>query len=169
MQPGQVVDEQVIRTPVDMAVLTNDAFLFVDSSSRWSLSERKKALFESQPDGRYKESEMRNNKKRYSLFHYHVSTGKITLLTSGLYYPSGIALAHDNRAVFIAEAGTQRILKCIFLFPIVQSSQLHRHYIAGKNFGQTEMFFEPLPGVPGFIRAQGDDSLWVTIRERRLQ
>lgn len=77
---------------------------------------------------------------------YDPATGKATALVTGLNFANGVALAHDQSYVLVAETGSYRVL---------------RHWLAGPKRGRTEPLLENLPGFPDNLSTGRDGRFWM--------
>ncbi len=68
-----------------------------------------------------------------NLWAYHLKTGKLTRLLSGLYYANGVALSPKKDFLLVNE--TYRY-------------QIRRYWLKGPKAGQADIFAENLPGFP---------------------
>jgi len=80
------------------------------------------------------------------VFSFNPETGKVTTLVSGLTFANGIALAHDESALYINETGEYRI---------------HKHWLKGTKKGQTEVLIDALPSFPDNMTRGQDGRYWV--------
>ncbi len=71
--------------------------------------------------------------------------GTIDLLMDGLQFSNGVALDSNEASVFVVETGSYRIL---------------RHWLAGDQFGKTDVFADNLPGFPDNA-SFGNGILWI--------
>lgn len=77
---------------------------------------------------------------------YSPYTKETRVLLSGINFPNGIAVTHDQDAILINETGTYSVLK---------------YWISGEKQGQTETLISNLPGFPDNINKGSDDKYWL--------
>jgi hypothetical protein len=73
------------------------------------------------------------------LMRYDPRTGNVTVLSSGLTFPNGVALSADRTHLVVAETSSCKLL---------------RHWLRGPAAGKTEVLAE-LPGYPDNVRPDG--------------
>ncbi len=79
---------------------------------------------------------------------YDPASQRATTLIRGLNFANGVALAHDESFVLVAETGSYRVM---------------RHWLAGPNRGRTEPLLENLPGFPDNLTAGRDGRFWLAL------
>lgn len=77
---------------------------------------------------------------------YSPETKETRVILSGLNFPNGIAVTHDQDAILINETGTYSIIK---------------FWITGEKQGQHEVLLSNLPGFPDNINRGHDDIYWL--------
>lgn len=118
------------------AVAADGTIFFSDTSTRWTIHDYVSDLLEGQPTGRV-----------FAL----AEDGSLSLLVDSLHFANGLALDADQRSLFIAETGTYRV---------------HRHWLAGDQAGETELFLDNLAGFPDNLTfAKG--ILWISMASPR--
>lgn len=79
---------------------------------------------------------------------YDPASRRATTLIRGLNFANGVALAHDESFVLVAETGSYRVL---------------RHWLAGPSRGRTEPLLQNLPGFPDNLSTGRDGRFWVAL------
>jgi sugar lactone lactonase YvrE len=79
---------------------------------------------------------------------YDPRTRTATTLASGLNFPNGVAVSHDQTSVLVSETGNYRVL---------------RIWIEGRRLGQVEPVVEALPGFPDNISTGENGRFWVAL------
>lgn len=105
---------------------------FSTSTDRYTERDWRKDMFENIPTGR--------------LFRLSPD-GQLDLLCDGLYFANGLALAHDESWIMVAESGACR---------------LRRVWLKGPKAGTNKIFAE-LPGFPDNCSMSADGLIWVAI------
>eukprot|EP00879_Flechtneria_rotunda_P017206 GHRR01018025.1.p1 GENE.GHRR01018025.1~~GHRR01018025.1.p1 ORF type:complete len:385 (+),score=107.69 GHRR01018025.1:394-1548(+) len=83
------------------------------------------------------------------LLAYHPSKGSTIALMNELWFANGVALAHDESYVLVADSIQMKV---------------HRFWLKGKKAGTHDSFIDKLPGPPdGVSRAADGENFWVTI------
>jgi sugar lactone lactonase YvrE len=82
------------------------------------------------------------------LLRYDPASKTTTVLLRGLQFANGVAVAPDQRSVFVTQTGNYDIV---------------RYWIAGDGAGRHETFFANLPGIPDGISSNGRDTLWLAL------
>lgn len=82
------------------------------------------------------------------LLRWNAASGETEVLSEGLWFPNGVALAADTSFVVFAETATARILK---------------YHIAGPRAGQTEILIRRLPGYPDGVSRAPDGNFWAAL------
>ncbi|CAA0125679.1 Virginiamycin B lyase [BD1-7 clade bacterium] len=80
------------------------------------------------------------------IFRFDPKSGQLDVVVSGLNFANGVALAHDESALYINETGNYRVL---------------RHWIEGNNAGTTETFIDALPAFPDNLTRGLDGKYWI--------
>jgi len=118
------------------AVASDGTIYFSDTSTRWTIHNYVADLLEGQKTGRV-----------FAL----TPDGSLSLVVSDLHFANGVALDANEDSLFIAETGTYRV---------------HRHWLAGEQAGETELFLDNLAGFPDNLTfAEG--VLWVSMASPR--
>ena len=73
--------------------------------------------------------------------------GRVEKLLDGLHFGNGLALAHDESFIIVAETNAARLL---------------RYWLKGQRAGQHEVFAE-LPGYPDNLSMSADGLVWVAL------
>ena len=142
---GAVTDlaARVAGTPIlfcnNAAVAADGTVFFSDSSTRYPLSAWKRDLLEHRPNGR--------------LLRYDPSDGSVDVVAEGLYFPNGVALTPDERAVMVVETTTHRLLRV----PLV-----------GEDVGGAAQEILDLAAYPDNMSAVGDGTYWIALPSPRL-
>jgi sugar lactone lactonase YvrE len=74
--------------------------------------------------------------------------GEVQVLLDGLQFANGVALAHDESFVAVAETGAARVL---------------RVWLIGPNAGQSEVLIGSLPGMPDNLSTGSEGRIWVAM------
>ena len=135
--PAEQRQSTLFAFGVDVAA--DNTIYFSDASSKFGFDEYKRAILDNRPDGR--------------LLAYDSATGNLNILYDDLYFASGVAVAADQSAVFVAEAARFRIRR----FPLTNEASA-----AGSD-----IWIENLPGYPLGLAAGSDGTLWVAIAQLR--
>src|SRR5215813_9445816 len=138
---GAIADlaAQVAGTPIlfcNNAAVTSDGIVFfTDSSTRYPLSAWKRDLLEHRPNGR--------------LLRYDPHQGSVDVVARDLYFPNGVALTPDERALLLVETATHRLLRV----PIG---------------GEPIDVLLDLAAYPDNMSAVGDGTYWIALASPRL-
>jgi len=126
----------------DLAVTEGGEIYFTDSSTLLGrgVNDRDQVL------------DMLENRPHGALYVWNPRTRQTHLAADRLYYPNGVAIASDQRSVFIAETFRYRVL---------------RHWTSGPRAGETEVFADNLPGLPDSLISDGLGRLFVAMPARR--
>ena len=122
-----------LNSPNDLVVHPNGTIYFSDASHKFQITNFRAAVFEHQPNGR--------------LLAY-TPQGETKLLADNLYFANGVALAHDESYVLVAETTRYRI---------------QRYWLTGERAGTLEMFVENLPGFPDGGSRGSAGRFWVAM------
>jgi sugar lactone lactonase YvrE len=131
------VDGQPMRFCNNAAVSTDGTVYFSDSSTVHGLDEWKADFVENTRTGR--------------LLRRAVDGG-LELLTDGLAFANGVALAPDESYVLVAETAARDIA---------------RYWLTGPLAGTRDVFVSDLPGYPDNIARGSDGLIWVSIASPR--
>ncbi|HEV2452307.1 MAG TPA: fumarylacetoacetate hydrolase family protein [Streptosporangiaceae bacterium] len=131
--------EQRLKFTNNAAIAADGTVYFSDSSSRFRIEHYKQDLLEHRPNGR--------------VFAYRPGATGLELITGGLYFPNGVALAPDESFLLVAQTTGYDIL---------------RIPLAGATAGRPEPFASNLPGIPDNMSPAGDGSYWVAFPTPRL-
>ncbi|MGE0709675.1 MAG: SMP-30/gluconolactonase/LRE family protein [Planctomycetota bacterium] len=132
------VSGQPLRFANGVAVGRDGTVYFTSSSTRFGLDESLLVILEHAPDGR--------------LLALAPGADAARVLLEGLTFANGVAVAADQRAVFVAEMGKYRV---------------QRYWLAGPRAGSAEVFVEGLGGFPDGLAARPDGGLWVALPAAR--
>ena len=80
------------------------------------------------------------------LLSYDPASGETTLHLDGIFFANGVALGPEEEYVLLNETGTGRV---------------HRLWLKGPSSGQSDIFYEGLPGTPDNITFNGTDTFWI--------
>lgn len=86
----------ILNFPNDLVVLANGSVFFTDSSRKFTRYQNRLEFFESRAHG--------------ELLYYNPD-GSYGVARSGLFFPNGICLTHDESALLISETTRARILR----------------------------------------------------------
>lgn len=78
--------------------------------------------------------------------------GQLTLLLDGLQFANGVALAHDESFVAVAETGAYRVT---------------RYGLEGERRGWTDSLVDDLPGFPDNLASNERGEIWIAIASPR--
>lgn len=116
----------------NVVVAKDGTIYFSASSHRYTIHEWRHDIVEGIPTGRL----------------YRLRPGQgLERLMDGLHFANGLALAHDQSWIVVAETGTCR---------------LHRYWLTGPRAGQHEVFAE-LPGYPDNLSMSAAGLIWVAL------
>ena len=90
---------RILNFPNDLVVLVNGSVFYTDSSLKFTRQQNRLEFLESRAHG--------------ELLYYNPD-GSYGVLKSGLFFPNGICLTHDESAVLIAETSRARILRYVY-------------------------------------------------------
>ncbi|MEM9929642.1 MAG: SMP-30/gluconolactonase/LRE family protein [Bacteroidota bacterium] len=110
------------------------AVYFTDASDKYSDEDLQYDVMEGKPNG--------------ALYRYQPATGQTTRLVDDLYFANGVVVDTAEQYVLVAETGAFRI---------------KRHWLAGPQAGQTEIFAEGFPGWPDGISRGTDGLIYTTL------
>lgn len=82
------------------------------------------------------------------LLMFDPASGETTTLLSNLEFANGVAVAPDQQSVLVTQTGSYNII---------------RYWIAGERAGDSEIFFDNLPGIPDGMSSNGRDTYWVAL------
>jgi sugar lactone lactonase YvrE len=116
-------------------VAADGAALFTDSSTRYPLSAWKRDMLEHRPNGR--------------LLRYDPADGAVDIVADELYFPNGVALTPDQRAVMLVETSTHRLLRI-------------------SLDGAAAEVLTDLAAYPDNLSAVGDGTYWIALPSPRL-
>lgn len=127
----------------DLDISKNGIVYFSDSSWRYNTttlgSEFSSYLFPDMIDGRASGRVLAHN----------IATGKTRVLLDGLYFPNGIALTADGRALWIAESNRYRILSLDL-----------------EGSGSASIIVDNLPGTPDNLNRAADGAMLLAYYDR---
>jgi sugar lactone lactonase YvrE len=83
---------------------------------------------------------------------YDPATKKATTLVTGINFANGVAIAHDQSYVLVAETGAYCVL---------------RHWISGPKRGLTEPLIDNLPGFPDNLSTGRNGRFWLALTAPR--
>lgn len=118
----------------DVDVAADGSVYFSDASSKFGVHDYMADILEHAGNGR--------------LIKYEPLADEATVLLDGLQFANGVAVGPDERYVLVNETGAYRIT---------------RYWLKGEKQGQSEVFFDNLPGLPDGISFNGDDTFWVAL------
>jgi 2-keto-4-pentenoate hydratase/2-oxohepta-3-ene-1,7-dioic acid hydratase in catechol pathway/sugar lactone lactonase YvrE len=121
------------------AVAADGTVYFSDTSTRFRIEHYKQDLLEHRPNGR--------------VFRYRPGGKDLDLVTDGLYFPNGVALAPDESFLLVAQTAGYDIL---------------RIPLAGPAAGQPQPFASNLPGLPDNMSPAPAGGYWVAFPSPRL-
>ncbi|WP_323761754.1 SMP-30/gluconolactonase/LRE family protein [Maricaulis sp.] len=126
----------------DLAVTSQGEIYFTDPS----------VLLDSEASDRRQVLDMLENRPHGALYVWDPRTHQTRLAAERLYFPSGVAIASDERSIYVSETFRYRIL---------------RHWIEGPRRGETEVFASNLPGLPDGLATDNAGHLFVALPARR--
>lgn len=118
----------------DLEVAADSMIYFSDASNKFGFYDNKLDILEGRGNG--------------SLYSYNPKTKETKELLDDLRFANGIAVAHDQSYVLVNETGRYRI---------------HRYWLQGPKTGQSDLFFENLPGFPDGVSQGNDGIYWVAL------
>lgn len=83
------------------------------------------------------------------VIHYSRSTGKMKVLLDKIWFANGVALSPTENFVIVAETFSSRLIKV---------------WLSGPKKGNSEIFFDGLPGGPDNLIFD-KDGIWVTLAD----
>lgn len=87
------------------------------------------------------------------LLEYDLATGEIKVLLKDLEFANGVALSKQQDFVVVNQTGSYNIV---------------RYWLRGEKAGQSDIFFENLPGLPDGISYNGQGIYWVALYSPRV-
>jgi sugar lactone lactonase YvrE len=133
---GEVAGER-LRFCNNAAVAADGTVYFSDSSRRFGLEHWRADVLEHSGTGRL----LRRD-----------PGGAVEVVLEGLQFANGVALAHDESFVAVAETGAYRIT---------------RLWLRGERAGRTDALVDNLPGFPDNIAAGAGGLIWVALASPR--
>ena len=122
----------------DLDIAADGTIYFTDASSKFPLTLLKADLLEHQPHGRF--------------LAYDPKTKQTKVLLRDLYFANGVAVSPDQSFVLVNDTGAYRV---------------RRYWLKGEKAGQSDIFIDNLPGFPDGISANGKDTFWLALVNRR--
>jgi sugar lactone lactonase YvrE len=126
------------RCTNDLDVATDGTIYFTDASYKYSLAHLKDDMLEHQPNGRF--------------MAYDPRTKQTRVLLKDFYFANGVAISPDQSFALVNDTGAYRV---------------RRFWLKGEKQGQSDIFIDNLPGFPDGISANGRDTFWIAIVNRR--
>ena len=126
-------DGRPFRFVNEVAVASDGAIYFSDSSDTWPIRDFCYEVVEGRPRGRV---------LRWD------PTGAVKVMVDHLYFPNGIQLSSDESALYFAQSTRYSISKL---------------NLKGPKAGQVEPFIDNLPGFPDNLSLSPRGTLWVAI------
>ena len=127
-------DDLRIRMADDLDIGPDGKIYFSDCTTRYEMTTNTLDIIEGRPNGR--------------VLCYDPATGHTTTVIKRFYFPNGVCVAHDGRAMFVASTSACRIF---------------RHWLQGPRRGTTEIFIDELPGLPDNINRASDGNYWLAL------
>lgn len=118
----------------DLDISESGLIYFSDASSQYTQPEYHYDLLEARPHGR--------------LLKYDPKTGETTTLMDGLFFANGVALSQNEDFLLVNETYRYRI---------------QRYWLTGPNAGNSEIFWDNLPGFPDNISSTDDGRFWLAL------
>lgn len=118
----------------DVDIAPDGTIYFSDATFKFTLAEYVTDLLEHRPNGR--------------LLTYDTSTKTVGLVLDGLHFANGVAISPDGSFVLVVESGKYRV---------------QRHWLAGPQQGESEVFIDNLPGFPDGISSNGKGIFWLAL------
>ena len=127
-------DDSRLRMADDLDIAPDGKIYFSDCTTRYEMTTNTLDIVEGRPNGR--------------VVVYDPATKHTHTLINRFYFPNGICVSHDGRAVLIASTSACRIF---------------RHWLAGPQAGTTEIMIDELPGNPDNINRASDGNYWLAL------
>jgi ribose transport system permease protein len=127
-------DDSRLRMADDLDIAPDGRIYFSDCTTRYEMTTNTLDIVEGRPNGR--------------VVVYDPATKHTHTLINRFYFPNGICVSHDGRAVLIASTSACRIF---------------RHWLAGPQAGTTEIMIDELPGNPDNINRASDGNYWLAL------
>jgi len=127
-------DDSRVRMADDLDIAPDGKIYFSDCTTRYETTTAFVDIQEGRPNGR--------------VLCHDPATGRTRPIIKSFYFPNGMCVTHDGRAVLIASTSACRIF---------------RHWIAGPNSGKTEILIDELPGLPDNINRASDGNYWLAL------
>ena len=127
-----------LRFVDDLDIGQDGTVYFSDASLRFGYHDHLLDFYEGSRTGR--------------LFAYQPATGELRVLLDGLFFANGVALGPNDQFVLVNETGLGRI---------------QRVWLSGLRSGQSEVFFDGLPGTPDNINFDGQATFWLAMPSLR--
>jgi sugar lactone lactonase YvrE len=131
--------DEPIRYADDVAVANNGVIYFSDASSKFGASESGGSLEASILD-------LLEHGGHGRVYRYDPATDSLSVLMDDLQFANGVAIAEDQRSLFVNETSSYRVL---------------RYWLDGPEAGKTEVVIDNLPGFPDNINNGLNGRLWI--------
>ncbi|KAK6941281.1 hypothetical protein RJ641_026658 [Dillenia turbinata] len=128
------VNGSKIRYADDVIEASDGTVYFSVASTKYGLQDTDLDLLEARPHGQ--------------LLKYDPISQETSILIDGLLFANGVALSKDEDFLVVCETWRCRCKK---------------HWLKGKNKGETEVFVDNLPGGPDNINLAPDGSFWIAL------
>jgi len=122
----------------DVDVAADGTIYLSDASSKFGMEHVMADIIEHGGNGR--------------LIKYEPVADEASVLLDGLQFANGIAVGPDEAYVLVNETGAYRIT---------------RYWLKGPKKGQSDVFFDNLPGLPDGVSFNGKDIFWVALYSPR--
>jgi sugar lactone lactonase YvrE len=134
----RVEDRPLVLTN-NAVVLSTGVVLFSESSARFPLKHYRADLLEHSATG--------------SLWRFDPADGSVRRLHTGMAFPNGVAVPHDERFVVVAETGAYRLV---------------RIWLSEDRAGQVEEYCSNMPGMPDNLSTGSDGTIWCAVPVLRI-
>jgi len=123
----------------DVAVARNGKIYFSDASTKFGARQSGGSLEASIFD-------VLEHGGHGRIYVYDPLTESVSVVIDGLQFANGVAMAADQRSLFVNDMGNYRVV---------------RHWLGGPNEGKTEVVIDNLPGFPDNINNGLNGRLWI--------
>jgi sugar lactone lactonase YvrE len=127
----------------DLDIGPDGTIYFTEASWKWGAGE-------GQPSYLF---DMVENRPYGVFYALDPESGEMEVLADDLYFANGVAMAADNRSVFVLETYRYR---------------LSRYWIEGERAGEFEIVADNLPGIPDGLMGDGNGRLYIAMDTQRV-
>jgi ribose transport system permease protein len=129
-----IIDDSRVRLADDVDIAPDGKFYYSDPTIRYELSDWLLEAVEMRPNGR--------------LICYDPKDGSTRTVVPKLYFPNGVCLAHDRKAILLNSTW---------------GCHIDRYWLEGPKKGKLERFVADLPGYPDNINRASDGGYWCAL------